>query len=139
LVDVFHSYGTFDRLTFFGCLKSLIKSGKVEHYPGRYSVWVIDGAAIHLDRNIVLYVRSFGIYIFFLPAYCPFYSPIEYVFGFIKGYLQEQYEEIPGSELKIISDSFMKYSNYDLHPTFEHCGYGIDGVFDPTKNMKAWQ
>ena len=67
--------GTFNRLKFFNYLKELIESGAIQKYPGRNSIWIMDGARIHCHENIVYYLRLCGIIPLFLPAYCPFYNP----------------------------------------------------------------
>lgn len=135
LLEVYHTEGTFDRLTFFECVRKLVNSGKVQPYPGKNSVWIIDGAAIHLDENIVYYLRSVGIRIIFNAAYCPFYSPIEYLFGFIKKALQSDYKEIPGTEFVTLCDTFTKFQNFDLLSTFKNCGYSEDGYFYLFQNL----
>ena len=56
----------------------------MQQYPGRYSVWILDGASIHCDKYITYFLRSLGIYTIFLPAYCPFFNPIEIIFGNMK-------------------------------------------------------
>lgn len=53
--------GTFTRLKFFNAIRELIKSGRVSTYPGPNSIWIMDGAAIHMDPEIVYYLRSVGL------------------------------------------------------------------------------
>ncbi|OWZ04489.1 Serine/threonine-protein kinase [Phytophthora megakarya] len=55
----------------------LIRGKTVHQYPGRGSVWILDGAKIHCHPDIVYYLRSLGIISIFLPCYCPFYNPID--------------------------------------------------------------
>jgi hypothetical protein len=65
LLDTFSTEGTFDRLKFIGCCKEFaLKNPQVRQYPGANSVWILDGAAIHCDPNIVYYLRSLGIHLF---------------------------------------------------------------------------
>lgn len=71
----------------------LPKNKKVQRYPGFHSVWILDGAKIHCDRHIVKYLRIIGILPIFLPAYCPFFNPLEVVFGLIKKDLQRQHRQ----------------------------------------------
>jgi DDE superfamily endonuclease len=85
LVEVFKTQGTFDLFEFMGCVRQLVQSEKVQPYPGRHSVWILDGASIHLSKDIVGSLRASGIMVIFLPAYCPFYNPIEVLFGLVKG------------------------------------------------------
>jgi DDE superfamily endonuclease len=84
LFEVFMTDSTFDGLVFFSCVKELLASGKVEPYPGKHSVWILDGASIHMDHNMIDYLWLAGIYVIFLPAYCPFFNPIEIMFGLVK-------------------------------------------------------
>ena len=67
LLDTFSTEGTFDRLKFIACCKEFaLKNPHVKQYPGPNSVWILDGAAIHCDPNIVYYLRSLGIYYYFI-------------------------------------------------------------------------
>ncbi|KAG6944723.1 hypothetical protein JG688_00016942 [Phytophthora aleatoria] len=77
---------TFDRVQFFTCCRDFAYTarGHVRQYPGSNSVWIMDGASIHRDPKIIHFVRSIGIVPIFLPAYCPFVNPIEFMFGYIK-------------------------------------------------------
>jgi hypothetical protein len=61
--------------------------------------------------------------------------PIEFMNGFIKQDLQRNYEEIPGTELQTLCNSFVKFSSYDMRAVFLKCGYGEDGVFDLLRNL----
>ncbi|POM60573.1 Serine/threonine-protein kinase rio2 [Phytophthora palmivora] len=80
LVETFHTDGTFDRSKFVGCCRVHAHSGKtVYQYPRRGSVWILDGAKIHWHPDTVYYLRALGIIPIFLPAYYPFYNPIEYL------------------------------------------------------------
>lgn len=72
LLSYYDTEGTFDRAQFVENCDSFARGGKVQMYPGRNSVWIMDGAAIHTDPEIVHHLRSLGIVPIFLPAYCPF-------------------------------------------------------------------
>ena len=61
--------GTFDRYKFINCCRKLLQSGEIYPYPGRHSVWIMDGASIHCDPNIVYYLLSLGIRVIYLFAY----------------------------------------------------------------------
>lgn len=132
LFENFHTEGTFTRDVFFDCVRRLVLSKKICSYPGPNSVWIIDGARIHLDENIVYYLRSVGVKLIFLPAYCPFFNPIEYLFGYIKAKLKEIYgNESYGEEFKIVCDVFHQFSNFPMKDVFVKCGYSLTGFFDP--------
>eukprot|EP00734_Pompholyxophrys_sp_LG126_P000474 Pompholyxophrys_sp_v1_NODE_211_length_1152_cov_1.803099.p1 type:complete len:242 gc:universal NODE_211_length_1152_cov_1.803099:105-830(+) len=51
ILETFKTEDTFDRKLFFEKCKQLLDSGKVQVYPGRNSVWLLDGASIHLDPS----------------------------------------------------------------------------------------
>merc|ERR1712137_1098698 len=133
-LEVYKSKGTFTRSVFFEKIRSLVNSGKVQAYPGRNSVWVMDGAAIHVDANIIYYLRSVGVRILFLPAFCPFFNPIEYLFGYLKDYCQKNYRE-KGMEEFTLAAGIKYYERFDMGPTFAKCGYS-QGLFDPAINWK---
>jgi transposase len=71
LLDYGDTEGTFDRVEFVRCCQDFVYSGRVKQYPGQNSVWILDGASIHRDPEIVHWLRSIGIVPIFLPAYCP--------------------------------------------------------------------
>lgn len=88
----------------------------------------MDGASIHCDANLVNYLRSLGIIIIFLPAYCPFFNPIEVVFGLVKRRMQRRYSENTAQNLTVtISSVLQEFKNYDLKKIFAHCGYSASG------------
>lgn len=71
VIDYFNTDGTFDRLEFTKCCQDFVHSpsGFVRQYPGRNSVWILNGAAIQCHPEIVGYLRSVGIApIFSLPT-----------------------------------------------------------------------
>lgn len=86
IIDYYDTQGTFDRVDYFRCCQDFAYStrGNVRRYPGSNSVWILDGASIHRDSEIIHFLRSVGIVPILLPAYCPFFNPIEYMFGYIK-------------------------------------------------------
>ena len=89
----YSTIGTFDRKKFLSNCRDFALSGNVREYPGKTSVWILDGASIHCYEDITYFLRSLGVYTIYLPAYCPFYNPIEIVFGTIKLNFQRNYIE----------------------------------------------
>jgi transposase len=80
MLDVFQTQETFNRHTFIQCLKEFaLKNENVRTYPGKNSIWIMDGARIHTNKLLVDYLKSLGIVVLFLPAYTPFFHPIEFV------------------------------------------------------------
>lgn len=127
--------GTFTRKLFFDYLRDFALSKKVAMYPGRHSIFILDGARIHCDMNITAYLRSLGLIVIFLPAYCPFYNPIEIVFGLCKKFMKKTYREGVDDLLLTVASTMIKFTNYDATGLFLKCGYNYNGTFDPTKNM----
>ncbi|GMF39963.1 unnamed protein product [Phytophthora fragariaefolia] len=82
VIDYYNTERTFDRVEFTKCCRDFAysKLGNVRQYPGPNSVWILDGASIHRHPEIVQFLRSIGVVMIFLPAYCQFYNPIEYFF-----------------------------------------------------------
>ncbi|XP_062711050.1 uncharacterized protein LOC134289068 [Aedes albopictus] len=134
ILDTFETEGTFTRKIFFDCCRDFaLKNKNVHRYPGYNSVWIMDGARIHCDPNIILYLRSIGILPVFLPPYCPFYNPIELAFGMTKSRIRKAYVENKNEKLsKLALETFMALENYDCSKIFKHCGYLPGGVFDPS-------
>eukprot|EP00734_Pompholyxophrys_sp_LG126_P000427 Pompholyxophrys_sp_v1_NODE_176_length_1340_cov_4.702955.p1 type:complete len:143 gc:universal NODE_176_length_1340_cov_4.702955:717-289(-) len=69
IFEAFQTFGTFDRTLFFDCCRRLLQSGKVHRFPGPRSVWILDGASIHVDPALVNYMWSIGIILIYLPSY----------------------------------------------------------------------
>ncbi|XP_039450495.1 uncharacterized protein LOC120429488 [Culex pipiens pallens] len=135
MLDSFWTEGTFTRVKFFECCRTFaLKNKKVQRYPGFHSVWILDGAKIHCDRHIVKYLRTIGILPIFLPAYCPFFNPLEVVFGLIKKDLQRQHRQnVP--VMHEVLDAVNRFKIYPCLRLFEHCGYYAGGTFLPEKGM----
>jgi hypothetical protein len=132
---VYRTADTFTRETYFGYLQDFVASGKCSAFPGKHSVFIVDGAKIHLDEFITAWIRSVGCEVVFLPAYCPFFMPIEYAFGFLKREFKQVYDR-KGSELHTLMKVLQKMTNMNMRSIFSHCGYTPDGRFDAAKNFK---
>ncbi|KAH9124519.1 hypothetical protein AeMF1_004737 [Aphanomyces euteiches] len=79
-----------------------------------------------------MYLRSIEIVPLFLPAYCPFFNPIEYLFGLVKKSMQRHYVENSREPLELfVLRTLMEFEGFDMRTIFDHCGYGRDGVFNP--------
>lgn len=136
ILDSFYTEGTFNRLKFFECCREFaLRNPKVQRYPGFHSVWIMDGARIHCDAKIIQYLRSIGIIPIFLPAYCPFFNPIEVIFGLVKKHLQRIHRE-SGPIMGEVCDTMSYFKIYPCHKLFEHCGYFPGGIFYPEKGLK---
>lgn len=135
IVESFWTEGTFNRAKFFdNCKKFALNNPQVEQYPGFNSVWIMDGAKIHCDPNIIRYLRSIGIIPVFLPPYCPFFNPIEIAFGLMKRHLRKTHHENSPILWDVI-DTVNKFKNFSAKGIFEHCGYYAGGVFSPEKGL----
>jgi transposase len=136
LVECYQTAGTFDRAKFMDCVRDLVKSGKIEKYPGKRSVWILDGASIHMSVDLIDYIRSVGVKVIFLPAYCPFYNPIEIFFGIVKGKVQTVYRK-KGTEQLVLFSVLQLFSSHDFRSIFRKCGYSSTGQFDLNVNFEA--
>jgi transposase len=136
VVDSYQTEGTFDRTKFIDCLKTLLTKNLVFMYPGRHSVWILDGAKIHTHESIVYLLRSAGIVVLFLPAYCPFYNPIELFFKQFKDRLKKtSMEGLTFIQLQdFIIKTLLSFNKVDFRKTFRGCGYVAPGRFDPSRN-----
>ncbi len=134
VVDYFEVEGTFTRKVFTECLVSLVKKNKqIQQYPGKASIWILDGAKIHCDPNLIHMLRAYGIIPIFLPAYCPFFNPIELLFAMVKMEFQRKYKEGMRFHLSIfVSTILQQYLQYDFRSTFRKCGYTMANAFDPS-------
>lgn len=135
IIDCYQTDGTFDRKKFaFFSRKFALEH--CQQCPGRNSVWIMDGAAIHCDPNIVTYLRSLGIMVVFLPAYAPMFNPIEIVFGLMKRHLRQIYHENSKEKLEFFIGRTVKYfSRKNLNGIFKKCGYTGNGRFDPALGL----
>ncbi|KAG9404921.1 hypothetical protein AC1031_005125 [Aphanomyces cochlioides] len=115
VVNVFDTVGTFDRET---------------------SIWILDGASIHCHPDIPNLLRSVGIVPIYLPAYCAFYNPIEYLFGYVKKAFRRHYRENQTTDLLLfVLGIFQQFKKFDLAHVYRHCGYRLPGHFDPSSRL----
>lgn len=136
IVDYYMTPGTFTRKIFFDCCRDMVLKGTVQKYPGRNSVWILDGARIHCDPHIVMYLRSLGIIVIFLPPYSPFFNPIEFLFGLMKKYITKHYVENSSRSMDIVVlEAISAFTCRDCTKLFENCGYVANSRFDVTKGL----
>lgn len=125
--------GTFNRQKFFDCCRTFaLNNTQIQRYPGFHSVWILDGARIHCNSNIIRYLRSIGIIPMFLPPYCPFFNPIVLIFGLIKSHLRRHHRENE-SVMHEVCEAMNSIKIYPCQKIFENCGYLPRGVFLPQK------
>lgn len=125
ILETYVFEGTFNRLKFFNNCKDFALSGMCQKCPGYNWVWIMDGVKIHCHPSIVRYFRSIGIYLIFLPAYTPFFNPIEYIFGYVKSHFKRK---SAGSKH---NEEFTKKRTFPRTKIFKKCGYVMNGKFDP--------
>ncbi|TPX48033.1 hypothetical protein CcCBS67573_g10220 [Chytriomyces confervae] len=132
LLEASMTEGTFDRAKFSYHYKEFCtRSGHVYEYPGPCSVHILDGAKIHCSAELICFLRSLGIIPIFLPAYSPFFSPIEIVFGLMKKLLQHHYVQNSKRDLAmVVSEVLQLYVNRSFHKIFASCRFTVSG-FDP--------
>eukprot|EP00734_Pompholyxophrys_sp_LG126_P000174 Pompholyxophrys_sp_v1_NODE_28_length_3713_cov_6.285128.p4 type:complete len:117 gc:universal NODE_28_length_3713_cov_6.285128:2376-2026(-) len=84
---------------------------------------------------MIEYLFLRGIKVIFLPAYCPFFNPIEILFGNVKRRCRELYDpKKRGSEEAILRQVMQEYENFDCLPIFQKCGYEPAGYFNCRTN-----
>ena len=135
VLDHFVTDKTFSTAEFFQCVRKMIQKGVVSPYPGLNSVWVMDGAKIHINAEVIDYLFSVGIYVLYLPPYCPFYNPTEFFFNLVKKKCQAIYYE-KGTEMVTLLSVFDDLSSIDMSQIFHKCGYSKCGDFDPSDNYE---
>ncbi|KAH9098992.1 hypothetical protein LEN26_016431 [Aphanomyces euteiches] len=137
VVETFYTDGTFDRQKFVDCCHSHATSGKsVMQYLGSGSVWILDGASIHCHPDLIYCIRSLGIVPIYLPAYYPFFNPIEYLFGVMKKAMQRHYlKNSKRSLLHFVAEVVDNFRTFNMQSIFEHCGWTKNGCFDPRESL----
>jgi hypothetical protein len=138
LVDYFTTFGTFNRIIFFHqfpFVRDIVTSHPQAHeFPGPHSIWIMDGAAIHCDAAIVVWLRLHGIVVIFLPAYCPFFNPIEFMFGVMKSRFKREYIEVGPKKQSVemlARETSDEFRDFDMEKLFHKCGYLVGGRFEP--------
>ncbi|RLO03768.1 hypothetical protein DYB28_005294 [Aphanomyces astaci] len=134
--QVFDTVGTFDRSKFVESCWTHATSGEVSPYPGRGSIWIMDGASIHCHPDIPNLLRSVGIVPSYLPAYCAFYNPIEYLFGYVKKAFKRHYRENDTQDLLLfVLGILQSFKSFNLEHVYRHCGYSVAGHFNPSERL----
>ena len=95
----------------------------------------MDGAQIHMCPDIIHYLRLCGVKIVILPPYCPFYNPIEYLFGLMDEFMKSIYHPC-GTDSDVMLQAIDRFSHYDMEAIFNKCGYH-EGHFDQVANYKS--
>ena len=161
LLEAYMTKGTFTRAIFFEKMRDFALSGVISPYPGPRSVWIMDGARIHCDPAIINYLRTLGIHVcclnqlltyspltfgllhvqvIFLPAYCPFLNPIEFMFSAVKARMRRHYKEgaVPFSQLNRFVAAVLKdMCKMSMRGYFEACGYGVANCFDSSRGWSS--
>lgn len=139
LLNTYETEGTFDRFKFVECCKRFAtEDGVVFEYPGAHSFWLMDGARIHCSAEFIHFLRSMSIIPVFLPAYCPFLNPIEYMFGAIKKRLAKYFQENQKVDQSLyLYEVLQSFTAYKMDRLFEKCGYMASGTFDISKGFSG--
>jgi hypothetical protein len=73
-----------------------------------------------------------------LPAYCPFFNPIETMFSILKARAKRMYLENSKVDFRlVIADVFSTFVDYDMKKIFAACGY-TDAGFDANVGFKSF-
>lgn len=136
LLNAYETEGTFCRKIFVDDCAAFAESGVVYKYPGPHSIWLLDGARIHCSSDFVYFLRALGILPIFLPAYCPYFNPIEFMFAVMKKELKKRYIENSKADQKLLLCQVLQsFTQRDMSSLFEKCGYTACGYFDPSKGL----
>ncbi|KAJ8575764.1 hypothetical protein ON010_g3455 [Phytophthora cinnamomi] len=82
--------------------------------------------------EIIHYRRNVGVDVIFLPMYCPFFDPIEFLFGYVNRSFRWHYSEASGRDLTpFVVRTFQRFKAFDMSKVFDHCGWKKQGYFDP--------
>jgi len=63
-------------------------------FPQRYSILLLDNAAMHQKQDILDLCRPFGVSVMFLPPYSYDFNPIELAFHSSKALLRKTYNDV---------------------------------------------
>lgn len=75
----------------------------------------------------------------FLPAYCPFLNPIEFMFGAVKKRLAKHFtENTKTDESLYLYEILNKFQTFKMNRLFERCGYLASGTFDISKGLTSY-
>ncbi|KAG6974422.1 hypothetical protein JG688_00003082 [Phytophthora aleatoria] len=70
-------------------------------------------------------------------GYCPFFNPIEYMFGIVKRAFQRHCVESSERDLMpFVVHTFRRFEMFDMSRVFGHCGWMIQGTFNPVGNSQ---
>lgn len=69
--------------------------------------------------------------IFAYSAYCPFFNPIEYVFGIVKKHLKRKSAGSKNNMEVLVNEEFTKMRDFPCIKLFKKCRYFMNGKIDP--------
>lgn len=71
------------------------------------------------------YLRGLGIIPIFLPAYCPFFNPIEFFFGLVKKKMNRKFPTCSSNNEFIlqISKVLISFEHFSMRDLYKKCGY----------------
>lgn len=121
MLDSYKTNGTFTRLKFFECCKQFPFSGTCQTYPGKHSVWMLDGARKHCNTIIIRY--------FYHRAHHP---TTEIIFGIVKRHLKRRCADNSDNMEVKVNEEFVRMKDFPCRKFFKRCGYVYSGKFDPS-------
>ena len=87
------------------------------------SILVLDGASIHYYEPFRILTAFLGIGLIYLPPYCPFFNPVENIFGAMKALVRRFFREIelnPRLSLALILEYLR---NFNVRGLLRRMGY----------------
>jgi len=99
---------------------------RMEPYPSRRSVLVMDNCSIHKSDALRQAVDAAGCLLLFIPAYSPDLNPIEESFNVVKAYLRRHWRGFQDSEfpeLELLEACMAAVTPEKAEAWFRDCGY----------------
>lgn len=88
-------------------------------------VVVLDNGGIHRSRRTRALIEAQGCSLLFLPSYSPDFSPIEPMWGKLKGYLRRVQARSKNVLEEAITAGLAQITSQDAQGWFRHCGYQL--------------
>lgn len=108
-------------------------------FPQKYSILLLDNAAVHQKQEIIDICRPYGVRVMFLPPYSYEFNPIELAFHSAKALLRKRKLDTiygamqPGSLFKTFEECLMEACDTDQACNmFQHCHIPV------TEGQRKW-
>ena len=111
----------------------------MNRYPLPVSVLIMDNVRIHDQQAIQALCVEKGVYLVFLPPYCPHLNPIEIAFGLIKRQLCLLFPDVSNQLLPAALEVCAKIGIAGHEEAlYRHCGYFYQTEADRVRGHRNW-